>query len=180
MSWNWQRPEWPGFTWSAARFTKAEEQFLLGSGVFVGSVKHLHEEDKDQLIIESMSTEAVTTSEIEGEILDRASVQSSIRRQLGFSADQNRIRPAEQGIAEMMVDLHKTFADPLTDERLFAWHRMLMAARHDLKDIGRYRSHDDPMQVVSGPIHAPKVHFEAPPLARIPKEMEQFIDWFNR
>ena len=61
-----------------------------------------------QLAVEALSTEAVTTSEIEGEILDRASVQSSIRKQLGLSVEERRVRPAEQGIAEMMVDLYRS------------------------------------------------------------------------
>lgn len=152
----------------------------MGGGVFLGIVKHLGEGDKDELIIESISTEAVTTSEIEGEVLDRASVQSSIRRQLGLGTDQRRAKPAEQGIAEMMVDLHRSFAEPLSHEMLFAWHRMLIHNRRDLKEIGGYRRHEDAMQVVSGPIHAPKVHFEAPPSTDVPREMERFIDWFNR
>jgi Fic family protein len=180
MKWNWQQPDWPNFSWNRARFTKAEEQFLVGSGVFVGAIRHLEAEDKDQLTIESMSTEALTTSEIEGEILDRASVQSSIRRQLGLNTDRRRVKPAEQGIAEMMVDLCRSFAEPLSEEMLFAWHRMLAADRRDLKDVGRYRRHEESMQVVSGPIHASKVHFEAPPSAEAPAEMQCFIAWFNR
>jgi len=94
MRWNWEKPEWPNFAWDGARLEKAEQQFLLGSGVLVGTVKHLPEDDREQLTVEAMSTEAVTTSEIEGEILDRASVQSSIRTQLGLSSDQRRVRPA--------------------------------------------------------------------------------------
>jgi Fic family protein len=180
MRWNWQRPEWPRFTWNPARLTKAEEQFLIGSGMLAGTVKHLDDVDKDLLTVESMTTEAVTTSEIEGEILDRGSVQSSIRRQLGLATDHRRVRPAEQGIAEMMVDLHRSFAEPLSDEVLFAWHRMIAGHRADLQDIGRYRTHNDPMQVVSGPVYAPRVHFEAPPSAEVPAEMRRFIDWFNR
>lgn len=180
MRWNWQRPDWPDFTWNHTRLAKAEEQFLIGGGMFAGIVRHLDDADKDQLTVESMSAEAVTTSEIEGEILDSASVQSSIRRQLGLGVDHRRVGSAEQGIAEMMVDLHRSFARPLSDDTLFAWHRMIARDRADLKDIGGYRSHEDPMQVVSGPIHAPKVHFEAPPSADMPKEMERFIDWFNR
>ena len=179
IRWNWQRPDWPNFTWSSARFAKAEERFLVVTGEFLGTVKHLTAEDKDQLTVESMSTEAVTTSEIEGEILDRMSVQSSIRRQLGLDADQRRVKPAEQGVAEMMVDLHRSFAEPLSDDMLFAWHRLLMGKRRDLH-IGGYRRHDDPMQIVSGAIYAPKVHFEAPASAEVPKEMARFIDWFNR
>jgi Fic family protein len=85
MSWDWEKLDWPSFTWNPARLEKAEQQFLLGGGILVGTVKHLPEEDRQQLTVDAMSTEAVTTSEIEGEILDRASVQSSIRRQLGVS-----------------------------------------------------------------------------------------------
>src|SRR5665213_4432853 len=102
MKWNWQRPKWPNFTWRPELIRRAEELFLLGGGMFAGTFQHLGADDKDQLTIEALSTEALTTSEIEGEILDRASVQSSIRQQLGLGTDNKRIAPAEQGIAEMM------------------------------------------------------------------------------
>src|SRR5258708_3636348 len=162
MNWNWQRPDWPSFTWNAARLRRAEEQFLVGSGVLVGAIKHLEPTDREQLTIEAIGIEAITTSEIEGEILDRASVQSSIRRQFGLETAQRRVKPAEQGIAEMMVNLYRSFAALLSNDMLFAWHRMLVSGRRDLKDVGRYRTTGDPMQVVSGPIHKPKIHFEAP------------------
>ncbi len=180
MTWNWQQTDWPNFTWDAVRLRKAEEQFLLGSGMFAGTIKHLGDQDREQLTIEAISTEALTTSEIEGEILDRASVQSSIRRQLGLATDHRRVKPAEQGIAEMMVSLYRSFADPLSDDILFAWHKMLTNGRRDLKNIGRYRTDDEPMQVVSGSLQAPKVHFEAPSPAKVPKEMTRFVKWFNR
>jgi Fic family protein len=180
MTWNWQRPGWPNFSWNRARLRKAEEHFLVGAGVFAGTVKHLGLMDREQLTVEAIGAEAVTTSEIEGEILDRASVQSSIRAQFGLETDNRRVKPAEQGIAEMMVDLYRSFAEPLSEESLFAWHRMLVKGRGDLRDIGRYRTDDEAMQVVSGAIHAPRVHFEAPPSSRMPKEMARFVKWFNR
>src|ERR1035437_7478443 len=180
MTWNWQRPDWPNFSWNRARFRKAEERFLVGAGVFAGTVKHLGLTDREQLTVEAIGAKAVTTSEIEGEILDRASVRSSVRRQLGLAADNRRVKPAEQGIAEMMVDLYRRFAEPLSEEVLFTWHRMLFKDRGDLRDIGRYRSADEAMQVVSGAIHAPKIHFEAPPSSKVPKEMARFVRWFNR
>src|SRR5277367_6233558 len=139
MTWNWEQPEWPQFTWNRSKLALAEKEFLVGSGMFVGAIKHLDDDDRNQLTIEAMSTEALTTSEIEGEILDRASVQSSIRRQLGLGTDSQRVAPAEQGIAEMMVDLYRSFAEPLSDDMLFAWHRMLFKDRGGLTDIGRYR-----------------------------------------
>ena len=95
MTWNWQQPDWPTFQWDRAHLEAAEKEFLVGGGMFVGTVRHLGNEERDQLTIEAMSTEAVTTSEIEGEVLDRASVQSSIRKQLGLAADERRVRPAE-------------------------------------------------------------------------------------
>jgi Fic family protein len=179
MTWNWQQPDWPAFSWNRARLRKAEEQFLLGAGVFAGAVKHLASPDRERLTVEAMSSEAVTTSEIEGEVLDRASVQSSIRRQLGLETGHRRVKPAEQGIAEMMVDLFNSFAVPLSEEMLFSWQRMLFKARGDLKQIGAYRTDDAAMQVVSGAIHAPRVHFEAPPSRKVPREMARFVKWFN-
>jgi Fic family protein len=159
MTWNWQKPDWPNFRWDRARLEVAEKQFLVSGGMFVGTVRHLGKEERDQLTIEAMSTEAVTTSEIEGEILDRASVQSSLRKQLGLATDERRVRPAERGIAEMMVELYRSFAEPLSEKMLFRWHRMVMRGSRNL--MGRYRTGTEPMQVVSGPIHEPGVHFRA-------------------
>ena len=81
MTWNWQKPDWPNFSWNQSLLRKAEEHFLTGAGVFAGALKHLGSADQEQLLVEAIGAEAVTTSEIEGEILDRASVQSSIRKQ---------------------------------------------------------------------------------------------------
>ena len=155
MTWNWQCPDWPNFKWDRARVSVAEEQFLLGAGIAIGTVKHLGEDEHKQLIVELMSAEAVTTSAIEGEVLNRASVQSSILRQLGLaSPDKRRVMPAEQGIAEMMVDLYRSFSETLSDKMLFAWHRMVTSGTKDLADLGRYRTSREPMQIVSGPIGA--------------------------
>jgi Fic family protein len=180
MTWNWQKPDWPNFQWDGTRLETAEKQFLVSGGVFVGTVRHLGKEERDQLTVEAMSTEALTTSEIEGEILDRASVQSSLRKQLGLATGERRVRPAERGIAETMVDLYRSFAEPLSEEMLFRWHRMVMSGSRNLRDVGRYRMDAEPMQVVSGPISEPKVHFEAPPSSRVPSEMKRFISWFSR
>ncbi len=179
MTWNWQQKDWPNFTYDKAQLEGFESQFLKGEGMLIGAFEHLKEEDKNNLIIDMISDEALKTSEIEGEYLNRDSVQSSIRRQFGFQTDQRRSSPSEQGIAEMMVDLYQTFAEPLTHVKLFEWHKMVMRGRHDLTDMGRYRTHEEPMQVVSGPIGHPRIHFETPPSSRMKEEMERFITWFN-
>jgi Fic family protein len=180
MTWNWQKSDWPSFTWNRGRLEKAEQQFLLGGGVLVGTVKHLPAEDRQQLTVDAMSTEAVTTSEIEGEILDRASVQSSIRKQLGLTVEERRVRPAEQGIAGMMVDLYRSFSEPLSRDMLFRWNKMIVSGRRDLKDVGKFRTGSEPMQVVSGRIDAPRVHFEAPPASQVASEMNRFLERFQQ
>ena len=180
MPWNWELPDWPNFSWNPARLRKAEAQFLLGAGSIAGAVKHLPLADRDQIAIEVLSTEALTTSEIEGEILDRASVQSSIRRHFGLAEPKGRVAPAEEGIAEIMVAVQRTYAEPLSSGSLFAWHSLLFQRRGGLLDVGCYRTGLAPMQVVSGAIHAPRIHFEAPPSSRVSREMQRFVTWFNR
>lgn len=179
MTWNWQHPDWPTFRFEPANLAERETAFLRQSGVVVGSVKHLPDDDRLPLVIELYSTEALKTSEIEGELLDRESVQSSLLRQFGLQTDNRRVRPAERGIAQLLTDLYQSFATPLDDATLFRWQGWIMQGRDDLGTVGAYRRHAEPMQVVSGAVHAPKVHFEAPPSARVPLEMQRFCAWFN-
>jgi Fic family protein len=145
-----------------------------------GAYQHINAEDKNKLIVDILSNEALKTSEIEGEYLNRESLQSSIRRNFGLDNHNFKIPPAERGISEMMVDLYHHFSEPLTHTILFNWHKMLTNGRQDLIDIGRYRTHAEPMQVVSGYIDNPKVHFEAPPSSTVFAEMEHFLLWFNK
>jgi len=180
MMWNWQQDAWPEFTWDQRRLTRAEMLFIESAGVLVGASKHLDAAERNALTVELMSHEAVDTSAIEGEPLDRDSVQSSIRRHLGLAGDHRRAPPAEAGIAEMMVDLYEQASAPLTEASLFQWHRLITNGRTDLHDIGRYRTHTDPMQIVSGALHAPKVHFEAPPSSQLAFKMQRFWDWLQR
>ncbi len=179
MTWNWQRADWPHFRYQQAALSAQESRFLLQSGELCGVFKHLGQEDRQVLTITLIGDEALKTAQIEGQYLDRDSLQSSIRRQFGLQADHRRIPPAEQGHAEMMVSLYKTYPEPLTHDTLLAWHTALAMGRRDLAAVGAYRTHADPMQVVSGPIHEPVVHFVAPPSSRVKHEMDAFVRWFN-
>jgi Fic family protein len=177
--WNWQQDDWPEFRFDSPILEEREAKFLLRAGVLLGASQHIDEDDKSALTVDLISNEALKTSEIEGEYLNRGSLQYSIRRHFGLKTDARSIPPAEQGIADMLVDLYRTFADPLTHETLFRWHRMLTTGRRDLKTIGAYRTDQEPMRIVSGPIHHPKIHFEAPPSGALRKEMKGFLDWFK-
>ncbi len=179
MTWNWERSGWPELSYDSKALEPLERRFLLQSGVFVGACKHMGPDDRETLKIELIGDEAVKTSEIEGEILNRDSVQSSLRHQLGLGLERPGVLPAERGIAEMMVDLYRNFAQPLTDATLFAWHKMLLGGDGKIGTIGGYRKHADAMQVVSGPDYRRTVHFEAPPSSRMADEMKRFKAWFN-
>lgn len=179
MAWNWQHPRWPDFDYQQAELEVFEREFLTTSGMLIGAYKHIHDDDKNTLIIDIISEEAIQTSEIEGEHLNRDSVQSSLKRHFGLTTEARRIPPAEQGISEMMIDVYETFADALTHDTIYRWHSMLTKGRRDLIDIGRYRTFSEPMQVVSGPLHRPLVHFEAPPSEQVMQEMDGFMRWFQ-
>jgi Fic family protein len=178
MRWNWQQPDWPNFRWNSEALAALEARFLQQSGVVIGVVKHLGEEDRTSVVLDVMTDEAMKTSQIEGELLNRDSVQSSLRREFGLETERRRIPPAERGIAEMMMALYRGFADPLTEEVLSDWHRMVLSGRSDVDAVGRYREHEDAMQVVSGPLHKPNIHFEAPSSHAMSQEMAQFLGWF--
>lgn len=179
MTWNWQQDDWSNYTYDKEALAQSETQFIHEAGMVHGAIKHLTEGDKLQFTVELISNEAVTTSEIEGELLNRDSVQSSIRRNFGLDTDNRKVPPAEAGIAALMSDLYLHAGITLSEEQLFRWHAMLMRGRKDLTTIGAYRTTQNPMQIVSGPIATPKVHFEAPPSDRIPTEMNRFFAWFN-
>ncbi|MEI8140690.1 MAG: Fic family protein [bacterium] len=179
MTWNWQQDDWPHFRYNDKVLAPLESLFLRQSGELCGAIRHLSVEDKQVLTVTLISEEALKTSEIEGEYLNRDSLQSSIRRQFGLKTDERRIPVAEQGLSEMMVNLYKTYADQLTHETFYDWHAALTKGRRDLINMGGYRSHSEPMQVVSGPIQEPVIHFEAPPSSLVKDEMNAFIRWFN-
>lgn len=179
MSWSWEQPQWPNFTYDIKVLEIFETQFLMQSGMCFGAYTHISPQEKALLKVELLSEEALKTSKIEGEILDRDSIQLSICRQFGLEADNRRIPPSEQGIAAMMANLYNDYHEPMTHESLYHWHKLLMNGRQDLNQVGQYRIAPEPTQVVSGPMHNPKIHFEAPPSKQIQTEMATFIDWFN-
>ena len=178
MHWNWQQPEWPNFTYEPQFLEGLEHDFLHGTGLFFGACRHLDEKERDWLKIEIIGEEALKTSEIEGEYLKRESLQSSLRRHFGLKTDDISVSPAEDGIADLMVNLYTTYEDSLSHETLYRWYRMLTRGRDDLKCVGRYR--EEEVAVVSGSLHRRRIHFQGPPANRVDPEMERFVRWFNR
>ena len=179
-TWNWLQKNWPHFTYDLDALTYLEYQFLENNGTLIGVLKHVKNDSKDDLLVDILIDEAIKTSEIEGEYLNRDSVQSSIKRNLGLKFENIKVPPAEYGIAEMMVDLYLNSEEPLSHQQLYKWHKMVVNGRRDLTDVGKYRTHQDLMQVISGNLDSPTVHFEAPPSDQVLSEMQHFIKWFNK
>ncbi|MBU1018868.1 MAG: Fic family protein [Patescibacteria group bacterium] len=179
MTWNWQDKNWPKFIYDTAQLEHLELEYAHFLGRLVGTIKHLANDDKNKVIVNILSTEGAKTAEIEGEMLDRDSLQASIRKKLGLETGNQRIKPAEAGMAEVMTVVYMQYNTPLTHEELHHWNAELMQGRTDLESKGDYRKHEDPMQVVSRGLGMEKVHFEAPPSKNVQREMEQFIQWFN-
>lgn len=179
MSWNWQQKHWPNFTYDAGQLEPLEREFARLLGTVTGAMKHLKLDDKDQIVVQLLSTEGVKTAEIEGELLNRDSVQSSIRRKLGLSTVKRNVQPAEAGMAEMILAVYQDYESPLTKRELDGWNAALMQGRTDVERIGAYRTHADPMQIVSGGIGNETVHFEAPSSKDVPRHMKEFMHWFN-
>ncbi len=179
MKWIWQDRNFPNFEYDPSLFLEFEQEFYRNSGIIIGVLSHLDTHNLEYLKIEILTQEAVSTSSIEGEILKRESVQSSIRKHLGLKTDNRKVQPNEAGISEMMVDLYLNFDKTLTHQTLFEWHKMLMNGRRDLEIIGNYRQHPEPMQIVSGNLSAPKIFYEAPPSNQVFKAMDELIKWYN-
>ena len=178
MSWNWELPDWPRFSYNAEKIAEIERQFLLGMGSASAYLKTVDEQEYKRFIVEILSWEGTESSKIEGEFLDRESLQSSIKQHFGIHDTPKHKSDKETGMAEVLCDVFETYDEPLTHEMLWKWHEELFKDSR-LDDHGKYRTHAEPMQIVSNRHGAQKVYFEAPPSARIHKEMTAFINWFN-
>lgn len=179
MFYNWQRPDWPEFRFDLQGLEPVLLAFADHAGRVGGLLEGLPGELGAEALIDLMITEAVKTSAIEGESLNPQDVMSSIRNHLGLNTEPQQVdsRLAD-GAGELMVCVRESFREVLSESTLFSWHRMLLGGISRLK-VGAWRTGSDPMQVVSGRIDRPTVHFEAPPSDCIPAEMARFIRWFN-
>ena len=181
----WETPEWPSLTWNEQSLSKLLAGVSREQGRLLGRMEALGFDLRDEAHLHTLTEDVVKSSEIEGEELDRDQVQSSIARRLGM--DVGGLVPADrhvEGVVEMMLDATGNYDKPLTEERLFAWHASLFpAGRSGMRKImvGSWRDdREGPMQVVSGAVGREKVHYEAPPAARLPDEMAKFVNWFEQ
>jgi len=179
MKYNWQQPDWLRFTYDLQEIEDVLFSFAEETGHITGMLNVMSKESQTETLVNMMVSEAIKTSEIEGEYINREDVVSSIRNNLGLNKEHTKVKDKKaQGIGSLMVDVRQTYQEPLTKEKLFQWHEMLMMGSQGIQ-TGTWRSHEEPMQVISGAAGKEKIHFEAPPSKQIPKEMDKFILWFN-
>jgi len=180
MTYFWQTDSWPDFTYKLdASCEKYLYAFARSAGYVGGLIEGLERRDQTEMHLQLMVAEAIKTSEIEGEYLNRDDVISSVRNNLGLSAAPVTIGDKRaEGVAELMIAVRNGYETRLSEAILFDWHSKLLGWDRRAK-VGCWRTHEEPMQVISGPVGKETVHFEAPPSERVPSEMKRFIRWFN-
>ncbi|MEH6348131.1 MAG: Fic family protein [Bermanella sp.] len=180
--WIWQKPQWPTFTWQPTRVnpTLDNTQQALQKLLLLGGA---HLDDNSQL--DTLLSNIISSSAIEGEQLNANSVRSSLAKRLGMQA-KTATTDRSEGLAQLMMDVLNNHNDDLTLERLYQWHGYLFPQNEAAQSetglnkiaVGQLRG-DAPMQVISGRLDRPTVHFEAPPKAGLQAQLQTFIDWFN-
>lgn len=179
MKYNWQQKDWPNFQYKTEYIEDSLFDFAQRTGRISGVLDGFSESEQSEAMINLMVSEAIKTSEIEGEYLSRKDVMSSIRRNLGLNPELPVSKDKRvEGVTELMLAIRKHFTVPISAKMLTDWHTMLMKGSKGIQ-IGQWRSHEEPMQIVSGAIGREKVHFEAPHSNTVPSEMSEFITWFN-
>jgi Fic family protein len=179
LMWIWQHPNWPSFDYNVSTFSERVEAFYRSAERLSGRIEGMASRYQFDAIVDLMLSEAITTSAIEGETLDRDSVRSSLLHLIGIDAASPNSDEKAAGAAALMVDVREKWQKPLDHDLLGGWQTMACpAVRTSLALRGVYRC--DAMQIVSGPIGNYRVHYEAPPAAAVHDEMERFIDWYNQ
>ena len=179
----WQHPGWPALRYDAAQVADGLALTQRAQGLIEGKLAALGFEARQQLAADAWAQEAMATAAIEGEQLELLVVRSSIARRLGAAPINSAASPRHvDGLLDVMADAMDRADVPLTDARLHGWQAALFPTGYSgLRTIlvGAYRTHAEPMQIVSGPLGREKVHYEAPPSATVPAEMAAFLAWAN-
>lgn len=175
---------WPKFRWDKERIAEQLVAVRHRQGRLIGQMEALGFPLRSEAVLQTLTAEVVKSSEIEGEILEKEQVRSSLARRLGI--DVGALKPSDrnvEGIVEMMLDATQKYDEPLSVERLYGWHAALFPTGYGGMTrirVGAWRNDaSGPMRVVSGPIGRERVHYQAPAAKRLNGEMRGFIEWFN-
>jgi Fic family protein len=179
----WEQADWPRFRWDEAALRPRLDAVRLLQGRLLGRADAAPEQDDLAFEMDALIQNAIRTSEIEGEHLDVGSVRSSVARQLGVeqAGVPARTTPESESLVALLLQATREPDEPLSRELLCHWQSLLFPEGPGWLEkvrIGELRG-EQPMQVVSGRLDRPTVHFEAPPRDRLEAELDAFVDWFN-
>lgn len=182
--WIWQQPDWPNFNWKAEHLSPLLRECIQAQGRLMGMSSSVGSSLSAQSELDALLQNIVTSSAIEGEELNVGSVRSSLARRLGLEqVEGDRVSQRSEGLAQLMLDATQSFAEHLTMERLLKWHGWLFTDQPIEFSPRRIRvgtlRGDEPMQVVSGRLDRPTIHFEAPPRLGLELQLDTFLDWFE-
>jgi len=181
--WIWQHKDWPNFYWDEKAVSTQLASARLTQGKLLGIIQTINQQTVGQMDAIILTEQAIDTSAIEGEILDRDSVRSSIANRLGVKQAGVSSAPDRyvEGLLDMLLDATENYQKPLTLERLFAWHAALFPTGYSgiQKIAVASLRKSGPMQIISGRPGKAKVHYEAPPQKSLKKEMKAFLDRLN-
>jgi len=180
----WQEADWPKWRYDLNKLVAPLGVVSRAQGLLLGRLADVGLALRDQACLAALTEDVVKTSEIEGDVLNVASVRSSIARRLGV--DIGAIAPVDrhvEGVVEMVLDAVSGHATPLSADRLFGWHAALFPTGFSGMSriaVGQWRDDTDgPMQVISGPVTRRKIHYQAPPAGELQAEMARFVEWAN-
>lgn len=175
----WQQRSWPEFKWDLSVLIKDLAEARKMQGMLLGQAKFLQLKEQAEILVE----ESLATSAIEGEQLDRDGVRSSVARRLGLpTAGLPEPKRNVDGVVEVLIDATRLHKGKLSDKRLFGWHAALFPTGYSgINKIttGKWRIGEELMEVVSGKVGEPTVHYIAPPSNKMKQEMKIFLEWWN-
>lgn len=182
MKYIWQCKSWPRLVWNSGSLLSLLGEARLAQGDFLSRIKHLGFKLSEEAQVDILAEEAIKTSAIEGERLNRQTVRSSIARHLGLPvAGLRGVNRSVDGLIEVLLNATQNYNEALTEKRLKAWHAALFptgySGLHKIR-VGRFRG-NEPMRVVSGPLGREKIHFEAPPGNAVKRQMQGFLLWWK-
>ncbi|MBA2709725.1 MAG: Fic family protein [Tatlockia sp.] len=182
--WIWQQAEWPIFHWNEIEIQPLLRTLRFKQGILLGKTGAINSELTQESALDTFLQNIIASSAIEGEQLNFQSVRSSLAKRVCL-----HLKPSypttkrSEGLAQMILDAVFNLTTPLSLKRLQQWHEWLFpdneSSLFNSAKAGKLRG-EEPMQVVSGRIDKPTVHFEAPPKEKLDAELKQFIDWFNQ
>ncbi|MEM7183249.1 MAG: Fic family protein, partial [Spirochaetota bacterium] len=179
MLYIWERDDWPNFHWQEQKISPISRKIYYILGTLDAHAGILQADESLEKEMDALLQNILYSFAIEGEILNVHSVRSSLAKRLNMEISRDLATAKTDGLAELQMDVLRNSQQKLTLKRLYRWHKWIFIGSGQDIPIGKWRG-KEPMQVVSGRLDAPKVHFEAPPYNQIHVEMRKLLSWFQQ